>query len=208
MDLASIIQFFDIASKIVTTIATPLAICAALLGLRTWRHQLKGNTEYELARRYLKGVFRVRDSFRIVRSPMMYPPVQESDPNGALSDRQKQFRQDQRKEYGRRLQELQKSWSELEVEVLEAEVLWGESAKDAVKPLRECIAELATTIAEYFWLNDPPAYATVDRNAERVARVDRTIYHISEDPTKDEFWGKILQAVKVAEKFIQPKLKV
>jgi hypothetical protein len=139
---------------------------------------------------------------------MMRLPEEESSPSGSSEDGQKRFRRGQRKEYGRRLQELQKAWSDLEVEVTEAEVIWGESAKVAVKPLRESIAELAVTIEEYFWLYDSPAHAIVDRNAERLAKVDRVIFHISEDPERDEFWGKVLRAVKEAEEFVRPKLKV
>ena len=46
------------AKEIILTIAAIIGVVVAFVGLRTWRKQLKGNTEYELARRFLHSVYR------------------------------------------------------------------------------------------------------------------------------------------------------
>ena len=44
----------------VVAIVVPLAaLCVAIAGLSTWRRQLRGNTEYELARRLLRQAYDV-----------------------------------------------------------------------------------------------------------------------------------------------------
>jgi hypothetical protein len=45
----------------------------ALKGLSTWRRQLRGNAEYDLARRVLRITYRVRDEIEAARKPMASP---------------------------------------------------------------------------------------------------------------------------------------
>jgi type IV secretory pathway VirB2 component (pilin) len=54
---------------IVTGLAAATAAVIGVLGLRTWKAQLKGKTEYETARSLLRCVYRVRDAMRVVRNP-------------------------------------------------------------------------------------------------------------------------------------------
>jgi hypothetical protein len=43
----------------------------AVLGLRTWWRELKGKTEYDLARRILIATYKIRDAIQNVRNPFM-----------------------------------------------------------------------------------------------------------------------------------------
>jgi hypothetical protein len=50
------------------------AIAAAVIagaGLATWRRLLNGTTNYEVGRRLLRAVYKVREEVRYVRSPLM-----------------------------------------------------------------------------------------------------------------------------------------
>jgi len=110
MDFKLFAEYLDLIADAVTTVATPFAIWAALLGLRTWRHQLKGNAEYELARRYLRGVYRVRDAIRLIRAPLMWlnEPQAEEKPSSTPEEHEKKFREGQKKEYERRFRSYRK----------------------------------------------------------------------------------------------------
>jgi hypothetical protein len=55
-------------------VLTGAAIVAGYVGLRglgTWRRQLKGNTEYELAKSLLKAVYELREAIVSARFPFM-----------------------------------------------------------------------------------------------------------------------------------------
>ncbi len=51
-------------------VATPLI---ALYGLRSWKHELRGRTEYEVATNVLAGAYRIRDAIKQVQTPFMTP---------------------------------------------------------------------------------------------------------------------------------------
>lgn len=66
----------------VIAVATLAGLVIAALGLRTWRVQLAASADFDLARRLLLEVYRLRDALEYVRDPMML--VQEAagaDPN-------------------------------------------------------------------------------------------------------------------------------
>jgi hypothetical protein len=56
---------------VATAGAAIVAAVVAVLGLRAWRRQLRGQTQYELARRLLRAVYRVRDEIQGVRNPVI-----------------------------------------------------------------------------------------------------------------------------------------
>ena len=66
-------DFISIAKDITTGLAALIGAGVAIVGLRAWQHQLKGKTEYELARRLLRAVYRVRDEIHNVRNPAIMP---------------------------------------------------------------------------------------------------------------------------------------
>jgi hypothetical protein len=63
----SMLEAMAALRELVLIAASSIAAVVALLGLRTWKKQLKGRTDYELARRLLKSAYAVRDALQIVR---------------------------------------------------------------------------------------------------------------------------------------------
>ncbi len=192
----------SVIKDLMTIIASSVAVYVALRGLHTWRRQLLGQSQYDLSRRLLAKTLKVRDSIQAVRNPMMHLSVNAGDKASQLES--------EKAEYSRRLAELDKSWSELRVESLEAEVLWGKQISDVLKPLTHCRAELISNIWLHFWMEG--AYAlpstTVDNSPERVAKNDGVIYFTSEDSEADEFSGQLKKAVNSIEDYLRPKLKI
>ena len=63
----------SLIKDIVTGLAAVVAAVIAIMGLRTWKKQLKGKTEYELSQRFLRATYKVRDAFSWVRNPIQSP---------------------------------------------------------------------------------------------------------------------------------------
>lgn len=60
----------SLIKDIVTILVALVGGGVAIYGLISWKRQLKGKTEYELARRVLRAVYRLRDAIRGIRNPL------------------------------------------------------------------------------------------------------------------------------------------
>ena len=201
--------YISIAKDVLTGVAALTAAIVAVLGLQAWKRQLKGKVEYELARRILRAAFNVRDAIRLVRNPFQMGgeierAVKESgidiDPNSPA------FRaKSQAAVYQGRLKKVDQTMSELEIEVTEAEVLWGHEIQNRVKPLKECIGKLVSKIWLYTYNLEHPE-EKVDSNERKEIR--DIMYLQSEDPYKDSFATEVNRAVDSIAEFLKPYLRI
>ena len=183
---------------IVTIIGTLGALIIAAIGLRTWRRQLKGTAEYEVARRAVLLSYRVRDAIQAVRRPMLSLRKEEVEAGREL--------QEEQRIYADRIDRLLERSAELRILTLEAKVIWGVEAEQCFEPLRQLIIDIQSQVWEHFWLKGAYATpgATVDNNPERVAANNRVVYFVSED---DEFSQSINDAVRHVEIFFQRHIR-
>ena len=122
---------------IVVALAAIGSVGAAWLGLKTWRKQLKGNTEYELSRRLLRAVFKTREAIRQVRNPLITAGEFEYAAKQAGKVIEKEIGEEigalsMRDVYESRWKLVNQALLDLQVEVLEAEVIWGSTIKDKI----------------------------------------------------------------------------
>ena len=64
MNVSSVIETVANAALAISAVA---GVIIAGIGLRTWRHELRGRVEYDLARDVLRGVFELRDEIQRIR---------------------------------------------------------------------------------------------------------------------------------------------
>jgi hypothetical protein len=70
--ILSVIQpYLSLIKDLVTIASIGIAGYVALRGLQTWRDQLKGTANYELAKRLLKATYKLRDALQGVRNPFI-----------------------------------------------------------------------------------------------------------------------------------------
>lgn len=201
-------DWFSVLKDIILLIVAIVGVFSAIFGLKTWRKQLKGNTEYELARRLLKAVYHARDQIKYIRNPFMgggeiSQAIKESGMEIDQTDPKHSIKSS-RAVYSLRWKYLSEVLSELKIELLEAEVLWGKDINNIFKEFYKCVSDL--NFAIYQHLNAKDGYFKLD--FEELKKNDLIIYDTSDDPTKNEFSGKIIQAVETIENFIRPKLKI
>ncbi|HUH81052.1 MAG TPA: hypothetical protein VLZ06_06975, partial [Solirubrobacteraceae bacterium] len=114
-------------------LATTLGIGIAALGLKTWRAQLEGSAQFDLARRLLLEVYRLRDAVEGLRSPMML----KSEAAGANQEMPWEVAA-----YERRWQRILDAQAPLDVCLYEAQILWG----DEVRGLAHQLAKQTRTL--------------------------------------------------------------
>ena len=193
--------WIPVAKDIATSMAAIGGIAIAGLGLKTWSRQLRGHTEYELARRLLRAAYGVRDEIPRVRAPFMSVAEMNAAVEAAGAELEDPT-DPMRYAYGvhARLRELQKAVTNLDVEVLEAEVLWGEGIRAACGELRRLCLHLSIDAEEHVRERLRPRDDGTDDYVTRMQRVFAT----SEDP----FGASVKAAVQAIEDQVRPKLKI
>lgn len=195
-----------IIKDIIISLAAIIGSVIAIMGLKTWRKELRGKTEYELARNLLKTTYGVRNAIQIVRSPWMsaaeYTPKheqQETEKSENKSDDGLGYAYERRWEY------VSKALVELDVYTLEAEALWGSIIIEKAKAFRKCASILLTNLNTYLRRRHDRQY-TERPNDKLNEKVESIIYSRS-DPEKDEFYEEVLDAVKGIESIVRPHLE-
>jgi hypothetical protein len=205
MDSTNWQLYTSIAKDVITAGAAITAAVVAVKGLRAWKKQLRGKTDYELARRCLRAVYRVRDAIRMVRNPVQSSEeiahaVREEGP--AIPPHLTDDYKIQQAVYNFRLKRASEAFSDLQVELLEAQVSWGAEAVAAIEPLHNCAVKLQTAIRRHL--------RRLLRHREMTpARAEELeiILYVSDD-LQDSFSSDIKEAVEKAENFLQRHLKI
>ena len=204
--------YLSIIKDIVTIIATIIGSCVAIYGLISWRKQLKGRTEYDLARRVLKAVYKVREAIQSVRDPFQSASEVEmaiKETCNSIEENSPDYRiKSTTSVYQIRWNRLNRALLELKFELLEAEVSWGRNVHNKINPLNECIGKLCSTINLHLHSLQNNYHETSQRDAENINSRLKILYTVSDDPNKDDFLNQINLAVIEVEEFLKPYLKL
>lgn len=191
----------------VLAIAAIIGSVVAILGLNTWRRQLYGQSEYDLAKRILKSVYLFREVISNARHPFMQYSATPDLPKEKLKELSKE-----EKEWYAKAQAFEKIWepvakarAELDTNVLESEVFWGNQVKDKVTSLRELHAELLVAIEEHLEKTNPKEPDETCRGED--LKHNRAIIFGKTDRTKDPFLDKLLTAIEGIEGILKPFIK-
>jgi hypothetical protein len=189
---------WSLTKDIVTIIGTAGALSIGVAGLSTWRRQLRGASQYDVAKRAVLLTYQVQDALQGVRRPMLYLRKEEIESGRKIEEEQRI--------YDERMRTLLEKWADLRTLSLEARVIWGQKAEEQFRPVKELIGELRAEIWMHFWLKGSFAApgTTVDNNPERVAANDKIVYKMSED---DDFSKRIDAVVYQIENFFSARIR-
>jgi hypothetical protein len=188
-------------------IAAVIGSIVAILGLSTWKRQLYGQSEYDLAKRILKSVYLFREVVNNARHPFMQYSATPDLPKDKLEQLSKE-----EKEWYAKAQAFEKRWepvakarADLDMNVLESEVFWENEIKDKIAKLKELHAELLVGIEEHLERTNP-SHPDETYRAEDLKRNKAIIYGRS-DRTKDPFLDKMLTAIEDIESILKPYIR-
>jgi hypothetical protein len=208
-------EWMTLVKDAITSFSALIAAAIAIIGLRTWKRQLLGKTEYELARRLLRIVYRARDAVQVVRNPFVSAGESVSAMEEAGVDIEnynpmnpQHTAESQRAVYQRRWDKLQQVFIELEAEALEAEVVWGSEIPKLVDPLHRHASTLFVNIKMYLRnleRRTDPYQEMNEKELKRRREIDRIIYAGGEN---DKFAAELTQVVEDIEMFLKQYLKL
>ena len=184
------------------------------LGLRTWKTQLAGKTEYEAGRRLLEALYKVRDAIRVARSPIGGSSSQEEVLEQAglqASDLHRPEAQEAmaEAEYQVKLNALWDAWLSLQASAYQAEAIWGREIRERLDRLRRLVVQLPPQAALYFGLRQrvliqlSPEHLATERDVRLQAL--KVLYAVGED---DVFGGQVKDAVGFVEDYVRQRLKL
>ena len=178
----------------------------AYLGINPWRKELKGKSEYQLAKDILKSVYRVREAFKHVRHIAIFQyeyPEDMQGPHGHLKPEHDY--EGTAHVYETRWKLMDEAFKELEEYHLLAQVEWGPEFQDKIKKLRACRAELLVTIQQMLRRKKNPSEKM--NSVEEKAEERSVLYHIGEDSKHDKFTPEINEAIQEFENWLRPHIK-
>lgn len=144
-------QFLSYTKDIISIIAPIAALVIAALGLQTWKRQLYGKSEYNIAKKLLKATYKYREAIQSVRHPSMdyseiqNPPKDDTQPNNERRTRYYAAT----KAYDNRWSKITEARIEIDTELLEAEVLLGKKVKEKYSNLFSVGKKLFLNIRHY-----------------------------------------------------------
>lgn len=189
---------WSLTKDVFSTIGTIGALSIGVLGLSTWRRQLRGTSEYELAKKAIFKAYEVQQALQTVRTRMLHLSKEEVEAGRMLEEEQRI--------YDERMNHLNEKWAELQTIRLETKVVWSDDAHNCFNEIQKRIGDLKGAVWLHFWMKGAYAGpgATVDNNPERVNENNKIVYFDSDD---DEFSTKIIESINEVERFFGPKVR-
>jgi hypothetical protein len=174
--------WISILQGIVTIAALIIGAYVAWVGLNTWREQISAKDESELARRVLLDIYKTRDAINAMR-------VQEFM---KLNGEQAKIIHEAA------LPNLEKALSNLDVDMLEVEGMWGEDAKG----LLNLVHSYGGRVKSASWLY-------YSKSAKKLIPKDQLTSELFvKGPYPDKFAREQAEAISWVENFLRPKLKL
>lgn len=194
------LSLIDTHSNGIIAISTLLGLIFGSSWLNTSKKKMRGKLDYDIARKYLKSVLKIRDAIKIVRNP--YIPVREMkvalEKNGFKGDGYEDYEDKEkvnRSVYSLRLNNVQGAWTNFEEILVEAEISWGEEATNIQKDLDKLIRELRSVV--WLFVNYPVNFHEKTGNDE--------IIHGTHDEN-DQFAQKINTEIEKIRNFLKKHL--
>lgn len=205
--LSDVGQWTSVLRDVLLGAAAAATAFFAYLGLSTWRRELKGKSEYQLAKDVLKAVYKVREAFKFVRNLLIYSyeyPDDMKDPHGHLK-REYEY-EGTAHVYQERWKKVAEAFQELEDLHLDAQVEWGPEYQDVIRKLRSCLVDLQIAIQTMLERKKDPRMGELT-DAEKLEEERSVLYNLGGGSKHDKFTPEIAEAIGEFEKWLRPKIK-
>ncbi len=198
-------EWISVGLSAVLAVAAVCGVWIARQGLKTWKYELRGRAEYDLARRLLLGAYAVRDALWLARTSAFFQYGPVTRPTGDDPDDRARHRRELTEMFYRRLEDVQEAQASLDADLLEAEVLWGEQLKGPSSMLRDCSGKHKFAVAHY--VHDAGGCAEKPRLPEKQRQALREIvFCFADKPGEDKHSAAVEAAVNAFKDVLKPRI--
>lgn len=200
------VEYITGIKDICLSIAAITAAMVAISGLKSWKKELRGRADFEIARSLIRATYKLRDEITYSRSPFTsaneFPA--EYDPLDKTSDNEAEawaF------VFTNRWKPIANAIQEFEAQTLEAEALWGQEIKDTAFELKRCSQSLRAAM-EVMVSNKASNNEDFKADKEFGKKIKSELWQgFGGSKGKDDLGEKIQLAVGNIEKKLRPHLK-
>jgi hypothetical protein len=192
--------FFGVLKDLALGASAVVAAVVAVLGLRSWRAELRGKADFEVARALARATYKLRDALATCRVPLIrgaeYPSDYLPPAPGAPPDRAAEANA-LAHVYNNRWKPVTTTLREFDAQMLEAEALWGPDIRPSADALHKCATTVFVSIESI--LDDARAGGAHFEADKAFGRRTRSQAHASRTATDNELSNEITAAVSALE---------
>ncbi len=145
-----LLNFTSLISTIIVSISAVVVALIAIYGVFQWKRELKGKSQFELARQIVKLAMEYRDNYHAVRSPITYSIEYANREKAADETNETSQILDEWHAKIKRMEKLNKIILQLHEASWEAEILLSEELPKYILPIEETYNDLGISIRSYF----------------------------------------------------------
>lgn len=198
----SLLGYISIAKDWLTLIIAGCGVWVAWQGLKTWRRQLKGTSQFDVAKRLMLKVYQVRQDIEYCRESYRSIPVLTHYQDGKPIPESEQERYSCNKEMLDRYNVVARTLSEIEFILFESEIILDKNVRNIFKPIEDVCYLLRYSIDEYIIVCDP-RYKDMS-GSEDSSNQYRELLRVIFSKKNDDIQTKINSTVAEFEKLIEP----
>jgi len=194
-------QLLDIKDFAIT-IAAFSSIYVGISGLKTWKRQLKGNNEYNLAVKAIVSLYELREVVIQVRNPFYQLNVELPAYDVLCKFDTEQWEQldsyNIRKQQHELLKMIKIAERNLKSCLTEIDVALGDNLQDKIEPISILINEFIYAKNEVWLYNIQRAKNNTlfnEKDHERIKNLEKITYRDIDDKVKDDFMEKFEIAI-------------
>lgn len=196
---------FEVIGTVISGVGVITATIIGFIGLATWRRQIRGQNDHELARRLLIDLYRTVESFKKYRARAIYSHEvrREGDPlfSGSPQDRHAR----QQLGFSRRIESLQESYAQVSASLFEARALWGGEVVSRATHIQRLIDEYGDYVNLLLLAKDPSE--PEDEREDHLEFLNsRRLVFKNRLSDQDEFGDELERAVSNFEAVLKRKL--
>lgn len=200
------LRILQAIKEVVVTVAALVGVIVAWLGLQKWRDELRGRTEFELARRVLVAVYKLRDRLSDLRNPAVGSGEWSGRPGRTGDAGMVASADDMLYAYNNRWRPLTDARSALNAELPEAEAIWGDLL---VAPMKALEKPLMTVWFHLFGrylrgIHNPQFWERLDQDDRD--KTEAVVWADYPESEKDEIARDVAAAVKQFEEALRSHL--
>jgi len=197
---------FEIIKDIILIIFAAIGSFVALAGLRAWKIQLKGKSDYELAKRLLKNIYSLRQRIEWFRNPIiMVDEIISTRKNRNVSDIGYDDKLDSRFVYASRWKDIAEIYNEINVAKIESEVTWGKEVSNEIEKIRKLLTKLQVSLQQMLSLQRKDNLS--DKLSKYLQKYEDIVHDRGTSEEPDDLTKKLDGNIKVLEDLIRPYLK-
>lgn len=200
--------FFSALKDLALGGAAVVTAWVAVRGLQKWREELRGKTDFEVARAFARATYKVRDELSACRASLIrsaeYPPDYNPPAPGQPANRAAEANA-LAHVYNNRWKPVTDALREFDAQRLEAEALWGPDIRKDAEALHKCATTVFVAI-ESILDNARAGGAHFEANRE-FGRSTRSQAHASPTAADNPLSNDIAVAVSAIEGRLRGHLK-